>query len=214
MTLFAGLDLGQSQDFTALTLVEQTQTAPESRYVVRGLRRWPLGTGYPEIVRDVHKLVAGMDLVIDGTGCGRPVVDMFKGTGQRLVPVTIHGGQETTRDPKTRYWKVPKRELAGTVNALLQGRRLEIVPTLADAVTLTHELRTFKPKISASGHDSYGAAASGLPDDWRGGPHDDLVLATALVLWYVERGHREPMATAVPRDDASERGNWRPFTSR
>jgi len=50
---FAGLDLGQAQDFTALAVVERTRgpnsnpNRPDTRkcrFNVRHLHRWPLGT--------------------------------------------------------------------------------------------------------------------------------------------------------------------------
>ena len=56
----AGLDLGQVTDYTALAVVERTEKPhpggagrTEYHYGVRGLHRWPLGTPYTDIVRDV-----------------------------------------------------------------------------------------------------------------------------------------------------------------
>jgi len=51
------------------------------------------------------------------------------------------------------------------------------------AETLVAELINFRPKISASGHASFGAAS-----DWREGSHDDLLLATSMAIWFAERG--------------------------
>ena len=56
---YVGLDLGQAQDYTALSVVERSEKFPvgslpdpsvtprEAHYAVRHLRRWPLGTPYP-----------------------------------------------------------------------------------------------------------------------------------------------------------------------
>jgi hypothetical protein len=210
MTVFcAGLDLGQAGDPTALVVLEQSvQRSPETgkavaSYAARHLQRWPLGTSYPNVVADVMAFMADPPLApsapiaVDGTGVGRPVVDLFRPLGKRLIPVTIHGGQQTTRDPDTGYWQVPKRELVGVVQVLLQSRRLRIAPGLADAEVLAQELRAFRARISASGHDSYAAGTT--PDDWRtGGAHDDLVLALALACWYAERAPKpRPFASAV-----------------
>src|SRR5476651_1156240 len=92
---FIGLDLGQTQDNTALAILERTEKTFEIVYPdkpariekkwnfgCRDLKRWPLGTSYPAIVDDVAELVkkpplGNAHLVIDGTGVGRPVTDMF-----------------------------------------------------------------------------------------------------------------------------------------
>ena len=205
--LYAGLDLGQTGDPTALAIVEQTLVPTENglqgvMFAARHLQRWPLGTSYPQIVTVMMTMMAkeplapAAPLVVDGTGVGRPVVDLFHRLGPRLVPVTIHGGQQTIRDPETGYWQVPKRELVGVVQVLLQTRRLRIARELLDAEALVQELRAFRAKISATGHDSYGAGAT--PDDWRtGGSHDDLILALALASWYAIRGPKPNTASAV-----------------
>ena len=108
--LFTGLDLGQSQQFTALAVLEQSQvTNPEPshrvecHYAVRHLERFPLGTPYPEICVRLRQLFAEMSLsysrlVIDQTGVGQPVVDMIRKASikARLKAVTISAGQKLT----------------------------------------------------------------------------------------------------------------------
>ena len=58
-----------------------------------------------EIVADVVQLVGtpplpGCDLVIDGTGCGRAVADLFRPAAVRAVikPVLITAGQAVSRN--------------------------------------------------------------------------------------------------------------------
>lgn len=75
-------------------------------------------------------------------------------------------------------WRVPKRDLVGVVQVLIQNQRLRIAAGLPEAEMLLRELEGFRVRISATGHDSYGA--------WRDGTHDDLVLAVALASWYGE----------------------------
>jgi hypothetical protein len=137
--------------------------------------------------------------------------------------VTITGGNEVHHDEATGYWSVPKRELVGTLQVLLQNHRLKIGAELPEASVLVAELRNFRARINASGHDSYGA---GPAADWRDGAHDDLVLATAVAAWYAERANRYrgafvPGAGATgwvpkrgdPRDDhqvARPGSGWQP----
>ena len=66
----------------------------------------------------------------------------------------------------------PKRDLVGSVQILLQTRRLKWAPTLPGTEILAAELASFRARISASGRDTYGAADAG-GDDWRQGAHDD-----------------------------------------
>ncbi len=126
---------------------------------------------------------APVDLVVDGTGVGRPVVGLLREAGLELVAITITGGDQVTRVAHREY-RVPKRDLVGAVQSALQARRLQAASSLPDWPVLKRELSGFKAKISLSGHDSYGAGAG---DDWREGAHDDLVLATAMGLWYAEQ---------------------------
>ncbi len=177
-----GLDLGQAQDYSALVIVEQDDE--RTRYDVPHIQRWPLGTSYPQIVADVSAIRAAPELaecalVVDGTGCGRPVVDMFVAAGCEPKGVMITGGNHAMRDPGSGYWHVPKKELVSTVQVCLQSSALHIARALPDARVLTEELVNFQVKITTAANETYG--------EWRTGKHDDLVLALALALWYAPR---------------------------
>ena len=187
----AGLDLGQSQDFSALAIVEHAGRDRERPLLVRHLHRWPLGTRYPAIVEDVAELLArpplagAVRLAVDKTGVGAGIVDLLRSRrprlGCRIHAVTITAGSAVTRDGDD--FAIPKRELVAAVQAPLQAGRLRIAAALPEAGTLRTELENFRARISVTGHDSYGAG-----EDWRLGSHDDLVLATAMALWMAEHG--------------------------
>jgi hypothetical protein len=142
----------------------------------------PLGTPYPAIVRHVAtilerpELKGETSLVVDATGCGRPVIDMIRQRGLNPVPITIHGGDQVTFDAG---WRVPKRDLVSILQVTLQTERLKFAKELPAVETLVQELLAFRVKISEQGHDSYGS--------WREGSHDDLVLALACAVWFGER---------------------------
>jgi hypothetical protein len=200
-----GLDLGQATDPTALAIVHQSVERDEKGYLLRGhddkfiysyscvhLERYPLGTEYPTIIDRVGELVSSRrlqprpQLVIDATGAGRPVVDLFfdRRMPAEIIPVTIMAGLESREDRWNQtcnraFW-VPKIELVSTLQALLQSRRLRVAPGLALADTLKQEFLNFQVKITASAHETFGA--------WRDGTHDDLVLAVAMAAWLGDRG--------------------------
>ena len=214
--LWMGLDLGQSQDYTALSVVERVlgtagkyvgggaqpliylpderELLPrrETPFNVLHLERLPLGTSYATIVQIVKERMealraqksrtgaSGWDevsvkLAVDGTGVGRAVVDLLRPLDSSLWAVTITGGDAVTRGEHRGEWRVPKRDLVGQLQALLQTRRLKVAERLPEAATLVRELQNFKYKISVAGHDSYEA--------WRESAHDDLVLSVAIACW-------------------------------
>src|SRR5215468_5229342 len=84
MAYLRGLDLGQAADYTALVIAGRAPTDPKPEFHVRHLYRYTLGTPYPVIVNEVSALTETAQLqgkctlVIDRTGCGRPVFDSFQ----------------------------------------------------------------------------------------------------------------------------------------
>ena len=100
-----GVDLGQSADFTAICVVRRVEEErAKPVFQVGHLQRLPLGTTYPAIVSHVierlsyPKLRGKTDLVIDFTGVGRPVFDLFRVQGISPVGIAINGGSAITRD--------------------------------------------------------------------------------------------------------------------
>lgn len=183
-----GLDLGQAADYSALAVLERVPVVAGEppRLDCRHLRRWSLGTSYPQIVRDVRSLVQGEPLwgnarlVVDATGVGRPVVDLLRQAdlGCVLTPVVITGGSVVTRDGS--WYFVPKKDLVASAQVALQSRRLRIAEGLDQARVLVEELLNYRVRVSvATGHESF--------DTWREGVHDDLVLALALAVWQAGR---------------------------
>lgn len=176
---FVGLDLGQSQDYTALVVLERVG----AEHHLRHIERFKLGTSYPDIVKRVKDLMSEetlkeAPLVIDQTGVGRPVFDMLYDTEISCVGITITGGDTINRDGNN--FRIPKRDLVSTLQVLFQSGRLKVAEGLPEASLLVQELLNFKVKINVkTAHDSYEA--------WREGVHDDLVLATALACWYAEK---------------------------
>lgn len=189
----AGLDLGQQADYSALVVLERTEPGGAdlpAHYAARALRRWPLRTPYPSIVADMVAAMGKAPLapegavIVDQTGVGRPVVDLFRqaGLAPRLTAVTITAGTATTHEGDE--WHVPKKVLVGTVQVLLQSGRLHIAARLPEAAALTRELEAFRLKFTAAANVQFEA--------WRDSDRDDLVLAAALAAWAGESGVGAP----------------------
>ncbi len=168
---YVGLDLGQTQDYTALMVAEKlaVPTGKVSRYDgspitqsfyhVRHLERFKLGTSYPSIVERVNQMLreevlADSALVVDATGVGRPVVDMLRKAGMHPIAVTITAGDVVNREGSD--FKVPKRDLVATMQVLLQTERLKVAEELPEASLLVQELLNFQVKLTTAGNDTYG----------------------------------------------------------
>ncbi len=182
--LIMGLDLGQAQDYTAIVISEATESTVEANrllHEVRYIERFPLGTPYPDVVNRVITMLETPQLkecvvIIDNTGVGRAVSDLFRKLQAPLVPVTITGGG--TASQESGCWRVPKIDLVGAVQVCLQTERLKISRALPEASLLVKEMLDFKMKYTQAANVTFNA---------REGAHDDLVLACALAVWYGER---------------------------
>ena len=147
------------------------------------IRRLPLGTDYNNVVAIVHELLRrcppGTDLVIDGTGIGKAVADMFKFRGVTPWCVTATAGIEQTVDRANRVASVPKLMLISRLQSLLFEQRLKISADLEEAMAFLEELRDFRVEYSASGSMTYNA---------KSGRHDDMVSAAAVAAWRLTDG--------------------------
>lgn len=188
-------DLGQSFDPTALCVLNHRVVPGEwksddnarqwcqersEHFDCRHLERIPLGTSYPAVVQHVASMLtrpplnAGCTLVIDETGVGRAVGDIFDSAGLAPKRITITSGAEVSQHD-ARTWHVPKGVLISGLDARLHTGELKIAAGLSDAGALAEELKDFQRKVRDAGRATYAA---------RTGAHDDLVLAVALALWW------------------------------
>jgi hypothetical protein len=205
--IILGVDVGQARDYTALAGVEQVQAyGPEHETVARGLdfrsgkfvpvgepefrvrylKRFDLGTYYPDQIEQIKALYIRLQkqqdgkrprLIVDATGVGRPLFDDFRAAGLSPIGILIHGGDKVSYE--NQMYNVPKRDLAGVLQLLLQKHRIKISSDLSEAKQLKKELLGFTVSINpTTGHDSYAAESEKI--------HDDLVTAVAVACWYGE----------------------------
>jgi hypothetical protein len=201
---FVGLDLGMGAEPTALAVLERRRVQPEDRaearrpaYALRHLHRFSPGTGYPAIVESVVTLLKspplqGSWLLIDQTAVGRAVLALvLNGLNGRVnhtwSAVIITAGHEFS-NPANGELRVAKADVVGTLQVLLQTRRLLVASELPHAQLLVRELENYRPKVILPKADEIA---------WRDSAQDDLILAVALAGWGGERaliseGRREP----------------------
>jgi hypothetical protein len=198
-TYYAGLDLGQSADYTALAVMQKVptydpQTGKHSTELhLRHLERYPLKTPYTDIADRVKSLLTGppfttpvisggqlarptTELIVDKTGVGMAVTDLLKERRLNYITVTITGfGQEVNRNG-TRKYSVPKQDLVAALEVPLHKGTLKVAKGLELWSALREELLNFRRKQNKqTAHISY--------EHWRESDHDDLVLAAALACW-------------------------------
>jgi hypothetical protein len=190
-----GVDLGQAGDYTAITAME---FHPDTAYI-RGLERmrhipYTARDDKPSVVARVKEIMGlpqltDAHLLMDFTGVGRPIRDIFLEKGLKPITITITGGNLV--HPQYGGFSVPKRDLVFALVALFQSGELHIPAMSPETQTLVHELMNFKMKIKKeTGHDSYEA--------WRESDHDDLVLAASLPAWFMAyRYSRKPRKKAT-----------------
>ena len=194
---YLGLDLGQKKNYTAIAVVERTMDREQqrsaltwemvwmelgpTRVAVRHLERIRLGTSYVDVVERVRELVwtdalrGKTKLVVDATGAGAPVVDLFRRDAElkracELSAVTITGGAVAGRGQKKGDWLVPKQDLMTGLVLMLEEGKVEIARGLEEAGRLVEELVR------------YGREE---------GYQDDLALALSLACWKMRMDYPE-----------------------
>jgi len=186
--LYLGLDLGRQKDPSALVAVRRNEFDTPGgawrlrRYSCVGVRRWQLGTPYPDVVREVRATMErddlrGARLVVDASGVGMPVVDWMRESGIQHTPVMIVGGTGQSVD-NSGLWRVAKHLLVGIAQHLFRERMLVFASGMD---VLLDELTKYRVEVTKSGNEVYSA---------REGEHDDTVMALCLALWYGERATR------------------------
>ncbi len=105
---------------------------------------------------------------------GRPVLEALP--SRAVYGITITGGRSVNRGQAVGDVTVPKADLVGALQVLLQTRRLSWPRELPLIRELQGEFAAFHPKITPALHQTFGGK----------GEHDDLVLALGLGCWLGE----------------------------
>jgi hypothetical protein len=232
MDHFVGVDLGKLTDPTALTIMARslaidplTGTPQKStrgdyiyRWECRALKRYKLGTEYLAIVADVlricnrRELHPGVRLVLDSTGVGVAVTEMFTRALVAFPDVECHTISITAGEGFSSVstlvrgnfiargqWRVSKIQLIAAIREVLETRRFKVSidpasgKPLEGSEVLVKELTNFRERITESANMTYEA---------RQGQHDDLVLATCLPIWLGSQRFCT-MNTVAPSDQSA-----------
>jgi len=154
---------------------------PSERYVcrIRLLERLPLRTPYPSIAARIIDIVRHLPhgqttVIVDRTGA-HAAYDMLIEKGLSPIGMTISGGDSINRDG--RYVTVPKMRLLTGLLSSCYRDELEMSKGLRDYPELRRQLQNIGTM----------ATDSGMGETWRARRgHDDLVIAVAMAVWYLE----------------------------
>jgi hypothetical protein len=204
---FLGLDFGQRQDFSALATLElkwhSVGRCPvhytygfQPELTIRELRRFPLDTHYTALgpgildyIRHTFGDVQPVDLVLDASGPGAPMVEIFRNSLSKNVslhPVIITAGQ-SENNLKGGVRSVPRNALLTRLLLTMAAGSLIAPPELK----LWNEFVEEMLELSANdGHPSAGA-------------HDDLVIGSCLGLHRALASAPE-LLPAIRDDDDSQ----------
>lgn len=198
-------DIGQSNDYTAVAILDSydhvekagpwpDQVEKHRRHDLVHLERFRdipypeqvarIAERHAELTRHAERLRAPVNLVVDATGVGKPILDTLREAGLKPRGIIITGGETTSRS--VGVTRVPKRELVTRLQVALQAGRLRIAEELPLADALLREFRGFRVKITLSGHAKFGNDVG----SWREADHDDMVLAVSLGVWTLEANPR------------------------
>jgi len=128
-----------------------------------------------------------IELVIDATGPGLPMLDHFKKAIPSCKGVYITAGTQVNRDGAVYF--VPKKDLVTNLQIIMQGRRLKFGKNIPEAEILKTELMTFSYKLTEAGNAQF--------EHWRERDHDDCVLAVAIALWSLNHNRKYSSCPAL-----------------
>jgi hypothetical protein len=183
--IFAGLDLGQSIDHAGLVVAEAA-LRPLAVHV-RHVHRYPTGTSYatilPDVARELTAFRPPVALSVDSRGPGKPCCDLLSVWPdlrlRRLLAVANTSGRDARRQPPRQgdpafleRWNVPKITLFRTLTRLIKSGGFTIADS-PQARLLKAEFSNFGVKLSAAGNLKLEAMTG----------HDDLLLATVILIW-------------------------------
>lgn len=186
---YVGLDLGQAQDPSAISIIKDErlpvwsdvpyrQTLSERQRCVVWADRIK-DTSYTAIARHAASLLGRAPLlkrstlVVDATGVGRAFCDVLDEHQIDHMRVQMTGGMNATR--AGRFWNVSKVILITALASAFETRSLTIAADLPLRSDLILELESFQVRYSAAGNQILDAGGAGH--------HADIAIATALALF-------------------------------
>lgn len=182
--IIIALDPAQLRDWSAIAVVDMHMVSEKRQFnydLVAMNRRQ--GLPYDQIVEWTSgvlkrpEFMRGQppEFVLDATGVGVAVNDMFRAKRIRTRAVTITSGNALNRQEATIH--LGKARLIGTFLSAFDAGKVHANPNMPIWPALEQEMLSFRAEMSEQGHAKFEAPP---------GEHDDMLFALALAVWYGE----------------------------
>jgi hypothetical protein len=164
-----------------------TVSQPKGELHVRYLDQFEPGKAFAENITALSGISRYLPnkpfLIVDQTAVGSQLVAELRKRKQFacVFPLIITGGNALTENENGTQ-VLPRKELVTVLQLGFQERRIKIASKLPKCPTLERELAEFRMR----------PVPLDAPDYWRGGRHDDMVLAVAIAVWYADRFLTKP----------------------
>ena len=128
------------------------------------------------------------DLVVDSTGVGEAVCDIFEDMGLQPERIIFTGGESAKVRTATKGFggfaprrtiNVPKNELVDTLKLATEQRRLRISPNIAFKEDIERQFSHFIEMLTRTKKTTYNNDNPEI--------HDDIVVTAAMAVWYFLR---------------------------
>ncbi|MCK9569672.1 hypothetical protein M0R72_12085 [Candidatus Pacearchaeota archaeon] len=184
MTFILALDPAQLRDWSALAAIDMQYKVERKRFeysLVAMNRKQALP--YDQIVDWVIKALKNPafnthsppEFVLDATGVGVAVNDMFRAKHIRTKAVTITVGNGLNREGSIIH--LGKARLVGKFLGAFDAGKVHVNPDMPIWPAVEREMLSFRAEMSAQGRVKLEAEQ---------GEHDDMLFALALCIWYGE----------------------------
>ena len=205
-----GVDLGETQDYTAIAVVRQLKNPATGQMAleVPQIERVPLNTRYTDIAEYLKSLLQssqisgkmmgqptgawdaprdGAEMIVDFTGAGQSVRQIFQDANLdvdglcHMLPAKITAGSHV--GAAGGYHTIPRPEIFSALEVAFQNETLKIADTLEYGPILRNELLNLRHRITPKGKDTV--------ESWREKEHDDLVFALGLAVCWLANYRRD-----------------------
>jgi len=231
----AAIDCARKRDRFVITISKNDQLIVEgneaaeqpdrliARLAIMYLDQWS-GLPYREMVDKCVRILGhrtlsnNCDLLVDATGVGDPIVEMFHEAGISVMPIIVTGGKgvrevyegfgsiiapASDRLRGLRVMKeihVPKADMVAAGQIMLENRRVSIAKNIKWADELKRQLMHLSPKNTPAGNVRYESDDNSV--------NDDIAFCYILTAWWALRRLKDGILDASP--DRPQR-EWDPI---
>lgn len=230
------VDIAKRRDFFAIQVYRDTPelikgdvnaNAPDRifhyqdlvyQFKAQDMRYQDFATHLVRLLSD-KKLQNNNDLIVDGTGVGVAVVDIFRDKGLTPIPIVatsggeahpvfadagnIFGSGEKLRGMRTvSEWHIPKTELVQAGQVAMEQHRFRPAPNIRHLDDFRDQLMNFKGKFNEkTQYTKYNAEDDEV--------HDDFITCFLMAMWWVRNKGENAMVRKFSNE--KDETDWNPL---